>query len=73
MAPANSKIPATSTACFSESAFEPTEVAKELATSLAPIPHATKNARKMEHTKTATRNQVEIRATTHKAASYAFG
>jgi len=53
MDPPNSQIAATSTACRSDNAFEPTDVAKEFATSLAPIPHATKMARKMEHTKTA--------------------
>ena len=51
MAPPNSKIAATMTACRSDSALEPTEVANELATSLAPIPHATKRARKIEQTK----------------------
>ena len=38
--PQNSKIAATKTACFKVSTLAPTEVAKEFAQSLAPIPHA---------------------------------
>ena len=51
MAPPNSQIDATSTACRKDKARAATLVAKELATSLAPIPHATKKARKIEQTK----------------------
>merc|ERR1719228_52477 len=40
IAPANSKIPAMTVACFKLMALAPTEVENALATSLAPIPHA---------------------------------
>lgn len=45
-APRNSKTPARITACLIVRAFAPTEVAKALATSLAPIPKAAKKAPK---------------------------
>ena len=37
-APKNSQTDAMTTACLTVRAFEPTDVAKQLATSLAPIP-----------------------------------
>merc|ERR1719242_363854 len=39
-APTNSNIPAITVACFRVIARDPTEVAKQFATSFAPIPHA---------------------------------
>eukprot|EP00955_Chlamydomonas_euryale_P076447 362664-Chlamydomonas_euryale.AAC.3 len=49
-APANSKMPAMMTACHSFSVLDPTDVANEFATSLAPMPHAMKHAERPPQT-----------------------